>query len=504
MSATTIEDGRRRRVSGRESMHRFAISTMPRDRAATTLLLGGVAVVALVAGAAVVKGYGLILAGLILTVALTYAVVTSNTFMAGSLALAALLQPPIGDIGPFPEVRVAEVLVPLVLAVMLVRYLSKPPGQRAETRFLEGPARPVHIALAIYGIVIAANLVRTKYFLPQQSAGVNRAFYDYAVGLGTYATVYYALAVRRVDLDWLLQLVFRVSLVICVIGIGAVVLNLPLNFGNLRYSVYDYGSGAVRVGFLEVFGTAGLALVLLRRMRFRWPAGLLFAGAVVASGGRGALIGAVVAVILYLVLTRRGLVLLVGAAMVVLIPTVVPAVTQNAQVQRLSQVNSQELQTDGRTLIYDQSFKGFSSDPLFGTGLGVPITIFVQDHQIADFYESQLEVGGHATYMSLLKNFGLAGLLPFVGALLIMLWKLGRRARDDVPAAFFFILLTAQAVAITVGGNGSEPDLFFLLAGGAASLAVANARAPTPSRSRGRPMLPAPSGRLPAASAAGS
>jgi hypothetical protein len=443
------------------------------DRARGALLALGVAALAACVGALVALDQGSKLIGLALLISLFAALAYSRLFLAGALMVAALLQPPIGDIGPFPEVRAAEVLVPLVLLIVGYRWLSRSPeAAERRRRGQSRAARVVHLAVIAYGVVLLANLVRTKLFLAEPVPGVDRAFYAYAIGLSVYLLIYYVLVVERVDLEWLLDLIFKLSVFVCVVGVGAVALGLPLNFGNLRYSVYDYGTGAVRVGFLEAFGTAGLAMVLLRPMRFRWAAGLLFAAALVASGGRAALFGAAVGVALYLLLTRRALVLTAVVALLAIVPIVVPAFRQNAQVQRLSNVNSREFETDGRTFIYDQSIKGFRSNPLFGTGLGQPVLIYAADRQTAQFYEAELEVGGHATYHSLLKNFGLAGLLPFLAALGFMLWRLATRMRTNAAAAFFFILLAAQLVSLVAGGNGSDPVYFFLLAGGAATLTL--------------------------------
>jgi O-antigen ligase len=442
-------------------------------RARAALLALGVCAIAVCLGGLVALDQGTKLVALGALVCLFAAMVSSTVVMAGALTVAALLQPPLGDIGPFPEVQAAEVLVPLVLLIAGYRWITRSPAAVEELRGARTRARAVHYAVLVYGLVLLANLVRTKFFLPAQAAGVNRAYYAYAIGLGMYVLVYYALTVEKVDLDWLLDLILKLSVFVCVVGVGAVALGLPLNFGNLRYSVYDYGTGAVRVGFLEAFGTAGLALVLLRPVKFRLPAGLLFGAALVASGGRAAVLGAAVGIALYLLLTRRGVLIVVAVTLLGVVATTVPALTQNAQVQRLSKLDSREFQADGRTFIYEESFKGFKSNPAFGTGLGVPRLVAAQDRATAEFYEGQLEVGGHATYVSLLKNFGLAGVLPFVAALLLVLWRLGGRVRSDPRAAFFFILLTAQLVGLWAGGNGSDPVYFFLLAGGAAVLTSA-------------------------------
>ena len=139
--------------------------------------------------------------------------------------------------------------------------------------------------------------------------------------------------------------------------------------------------------------------------------------------------------------------------------------------QRLSQLNQQEFSSDGRLYIYNQSLHAFASEPLVGTGVGVPVSVSSPDPKVAAFYEAQLEVGGHATYMALLKNFGLLGFLPFVAAVLIALVSLAPLTRSEPAAGFFFILLAGEVVSMFAGGNGSDPVYFFALAGGSAVLA---------------------------------
>jgi O-antigen ligase len=456
------------------------------DRARAALVVLGITATAVCVGAVVALDQGTKLLALAVLGCLFAALVSSTVFLAGSLTVAALLQPPLGDIGPFPEVQAAEVLVPLVLVIVGYRWITRPTSASSELgRSRASAARPVHIALAFYGLVVLANLIRTKFFLPAQAEGVDRAYYAYGIGLGMFVLVYHALVVERIDMDWLLGLIFKLSVGVCVVGVGAVAFGLPLNFGNLRYSVYDYGSGAVRVGFLEAFGMAGLALVLLRPMRFRVPAGLLFVAALVASGGRAAVLGAAIGIAVYLLLTRRGLVIVVAVTLLGVVATTVPAFSQNAQVARLSKFNSREFEADGRTFIFEESIKGFKSNPAFGTGLGVPRLVSAPDRVTAEFYEGQLEVGGHATYMSLLKNFGLAGLIPFVAALLLVLWSLGRLVRSSRAAAFFFMMLVGQLVGLWAGGNGSDPVYFFLLAGGAATVTLTKAKQRQPLTSAG-------------------
>lgn len=389
------------------------------------------------------------------------------------LTFAVLLQPPLGDAGPLPDVKLAEILVPLMLFSYVVQSLVRPgvARPRSEAAPIPAPWRAIHVSVAVYAVVLALNFLRSKLLLETSvDAGVDRVFYTYFIALGVYVLVYVGLTASADAMPRMLRLLFGLSLVMCVAGVTAVVLGLPLNLGDLRYQIYDYASGGVRVGFLETFGIVGLALMTVRAVRYPLATSLIFAAAVFASGGRAAALGIVLAMAAYLLISRKGLQLLVIAVAALVVALAFPSLQSNPQVQRLSEINAQEFEADGRTFIYEESLRAFAGNPVAGTGVGLPQAIFVSDRGEAEYYEAQLSVGGHATYASLLKNFGLLGFLPFCAALGLALWRLGRRAGADPVAGFFFIFLAAQVVSMFAGGNGSDPVVFFGLAGAAACL----------------------------------
>ncbi|HEX8066701.1 MAG TPA: O-antigen ligase family protein [Thermoleophilaceae bacterium] len=408
---------------------------------------------------------------LALLVAFLVVAAVNESLLLSLLVVSALLQPPLGSIGPFPELKLAEILVPSLLLLVLIRQSAAPDAAGARLDPPPREVRVVHVAVAAYAAVLALNLLRSKYLMvTDQGAGVDRAFYDYFVAIGVYPLVYGALRSGRLSTRSLFRLCYAVALVVSVAGVAAVVLGLPLNFGGLRYSVYDYAAGGVRVGFLETVGIVGLAVVAVRAAGHPATA-VVFAAAVFASGGRAAAVGAVVAVAAYLFVTRRSAYLVVAAIVAALAVQAFPPLQQNAQVQRLSNIGGQEFEADGRAYIYRESLRAYAANPVFGTGIGVPTVTYDPNPEIAEFYEAQLEIGGHATYVSLLKNLGPLGLVPFLVALLATAWGLGRAARGSRAAGFFFVVLVAQMVSMVAGGNGSDPFLFLALGGGAAVLA---------------------------------
>jgi multisubunit Na+/H+ antiporter MnhC subunit len=393
------------------------------------------------------------------------------------VTVAAFLQPPLGNAGGIPQVTLAEVFVPLLLIVLLLRSSGVRVADEASRNPLvlrsEASARSINAMILIFTTVVVLNLFRTKILFQDVAPGVNRAFYDYAIALGIYLLAYVTLTRQQLTFQGLFRILFLLALVMSIIGVTAVALNLPLNLGSLRYSVYDYGTGAKRVGFLETFGTVGLALTLVRPMRFRWAAGGLFAAALILSGGRAATIGMLVALCTYLLITRRAVRLVIAVGIVVVTLVTVPVILKNSQLQRLTQVNEKALASAQRSFIYRQSLHEFARHPVAGTGIGRPENVTDPLPFLAKFYDAQLEVGGHATYAALLKNLGLIGFIPFIVALFTALTGLARLVRTSDVAGFLFIVLAAQVVSLFAGGNGSDPVYYFVLGAAAAALARA-------------------------------
>jgi hypothetical protein len=388
------------------------------------------------------------------------------------VTVAALIQPPLGNAAGIPQITLAEALVPLLLIILLTRSRTTRAEAVSATPWAamgQGAARTINLAMLTYATVLAINLIRTKG-LQAISPGVNRTYYDYIVALALYLLIYLALTRQQITFQSLLRIVFWISLVVSLVGVVAVAFSLPLHLGALRYSVYDYGTGAIRVGFLETSGTIGLALAVIRPMRFRWLALPFFATALIMSGGRAAFVGAILGIAVYLVVTRRAIRLVIAGGIAVILLFAFPAIHNVPQAKRITHVNTKAFTSDQRGRIYHISLREFVKHPIVGTGIGQPSNVTDPNPAYAKFYNAQLEVGGHGTYAALLKNLGLVGFLPFAWALLIALIALGRIARFSNAAGFLFIVLASQAVALLAGGNGSDVFYFFMLGAAAAVL----------------------------------
>lgn len=393
------------------------------------------------------------------------------------LVVGIVYQAPIGSFSRLTDMLLVEAVVPLsAVGVLLYRSTlgqTEPLSHRL-AHFAPG-SRWVRLGVVAYTAVILIEAARV--YLAHSYAyapGTNRDFYDYAIAIGCYALAAHYFA-RGVTVERFVVILFRLSLLVTVVGLVATMAHLPLYLGNLRYSVYNFTSGAVRVGFLEdvsIFGLAAVAAGIsdLRTPAAKWASGIVFAAGLYLSGGRAAAIGLVGAVALWLLLAKGVKFFFLTAAIAVALFFAAPALSTIPQVQRLTNVNAAQLSADGRTLLYHDQLQAFYANPIIGTGVGVPANVVAATPQESQFYNAQLEDGGHTTYTSLLKNMGLAGFLPYMLALAAVLVGLLSRMRRDRLASFLFISILALAIAQFGGGNGSDPAYFVVLAAGAALL----------------------------------
>jgi O-antigen ligase len=454
-----------------------------RGRRDELLLLGGALAGALLAGALIARHHAALPFALAALALAVIAAVRAGRAAFVLLLGAVLFEIPLGDFGPVSGVLPLEVLVPL-LAIGLAfgpgfRYAG--PAERDRGVSMWRRPRPIHVAIAVFFAVLVANYLRSKYQI-YTTASIGRPMFAFATGLGAYALAFVALASGRITFDWMFRLLYPVCVVMSILGLVVVVFGLPFNLGDLRYSVASFqNSDAVRVGFLEVYGAIGFALIAVGYGRYRVASGALFAAAMIASGGRSATIGLILGLLIFLVLGRRwtALGLTVVAALAVAV-FAFPSLERESQVQRLTNVGGTAFQQDARSFFYQQSLTDFRTHPIFGTGVGSGEVAFDTNSELAQFHQDQLDFGGHATYHSLLKNFGLLGFLPFAVALLTALWKLGRAAWRDRVSGFFLIVLVTQAVVLYAAGNGSDPTYLFFLGAAAAAIATLRTRTPHP------------------------
>jgi O-antigen ligase len=395
------------------------------------------------------------------------------------LILSVLLSVPLGDVGPVPDVRLEEVLIPLLAGGFFVRYMV---AGGFWSVFRHGPTLGLHLLVFLYFAVILGNYLR-KPLLPSNlisSAGEGdqglRTYYDYFLALTIYVLCYFTVVRGHISLRAVMKLLMWASLIVSLAGLALLAAGFQLSLGELRYSIYYYEYGAVRIGFLETFSVIGLGLAIAGV----WPPWnrttrllvvSVFALGLLFSGGRAATIGLAVAVILFLVLTRRGVHLVLLSCLVLGLLLMPWTLSTIPQVKRFTETGSTlgDTSWNDRAYIYGVSMREFAKNPIFGTGIGHVVPVVGETPVDVLFLEEQLRFGGHGAYAAVLKNLGLAGFLPFVGMLVWSLRRLGSAVSsrpyspERVPS-FLFILLVSLAIGAIMGGNGSEPLLFVTLA----------------------------------------
>ena len=441
-----------------------------RPTIATTVVVA----IASVIGLLISRGSWLTLVILLIPLAVALAIGLSVNMLAALLAIAAMFQIPlVGVGGPF-DLGLTEIVVPSILALMVMqRLVASHPGYLSDVHGSTPGRLPraIHLAVGAYGLVLILNLVRSKYVMATP-VPVNHAFYEYlVVAIGTYAAA--CICFTSPDFDWrrFLGFLYYLALIVCIVGLVSLILHLSLNLGNPRYSVRSTTSGAVRIGFLDTFGLVGFALAVTAGGRLRSLSSLLFLAALVASGGRSVLVGALIAAAIYLVATRRSWQLVAAVSLAVLLALLIPTIRKSAQAERLSQVNPATFAKDRRQFLYDSALDSLSQRPVLGTGVGAPVSLVGLEPELAEFYEMQLELGGHATYATLLKNLGLLGLLPFLAALALGLTRCLSLKKAEPAVGFFLIVMIAKAISMIVEGAGADP-LYFMALAGAASVSI--------------------------------
>src|SRR6516165_6223771 len=83
------------------------------------------AFLAITLGFAVSRGQWLLPAGILTLTALLLATLVTDTLPAILLVVAALLEPPLGDFGGIPELKLAELVAPILLLVLALRAASR-------------------------------------------------------------------------------------------------------------------------------------------------------------------------------------------------------------------------------------------------------------------------------------------------------------------------------------------------------------------------------------------
>jgi O-antigen ligase len=393
----------------------------------------------------------------------------------------------LGDFAGAPDLSGKEIMVPLFLLALLVRLFAK----KGSIDVLSPRHNTLSFFIFFFFAVVFANYLRHP-LMPANLLGLGsevggfRSYYEYFLGIGAYILIlYYGYKYKKVLYNTIRLLLF-LSTVMCVIGISMYIGEFSF-FGiqSLVWSVHEYSYGAVRIGFIGTFGQLGLLLLLSNAFSFRWRfgrylLGLLFITSLFLSGGRAVLVGSLAAVAGWLFLRRRYL--LVTCTTIAMVAgylslSMITSSVWHPQLLRLTNVSSLQEGDISRYYTYQYAIADFLDHPLFGTGLGESPDIPAELLGRYPTLETNLRMGGHATYAAILKNFGLVGTVPYLAILIIAFvacFKAANRGVFDsmrdlnlrrIPqvAVFLGSYVVAYSVQTIAGGHAASTLFYFLI-----------------------------------------
>jgi len=189
-------------------------------------------------------------------------------------------------------------------------------------------------------------------------------------------------------------------------------------FRELRYSGVPFGPFVDRdhyAGLMELIAPSGLSLLILRAERRElWSIlttfTLLPIGTLFLTASRGGIIGFLCEAGLLLVLVffwrREGRTVFAGATILVLVAGVVGWLGIGRALDRFSQYRKWEVTETRRLEIMHDSWRIFTSHPVFGTGFGTIQEVFPK---YATLYDSRVVNHVHNDYIELLVDAGAIG-----------------------------------------------------------------------------------------------
>jgi O-antigen ligase len=397
-----------------------------------------------------------------------------------NLPLAIVLWTPLLFIDRLPQLSFAPTLVGLTL---LAAWLVALPPQRAYVRAVVRANRTVFVLL---GLALAWMAISAIW-----ASDPARVASDYWKWVGaTVSLLVVATTIGRRHLPVVIA-AYAIGAALSVIGVFA-----PGSTGQVADVNADVevrlGGGIVDPNFLAAGIVPAMALVggLIRWVRSpgaRWLlAGLLLFLAIglLATGSRGGLIAASVALVVTLALSRgQRLQLGAAAALMIVLGGFWVATSSPESWERIRSFDT----GSGREDLWQIAWSMSEDHPVNGVGLNnfreVSGDYFRQPGRLGSpelILEDPRVV--HNTYLQALAETGVVGLILLCGCMLACVgatWRAGReleRGGDHRLAVLASSVLTAQIAALTASfflSNGRDDRLWFLLALGPTLLVAA-------------------------------
>ena len=390
---------------------------------------------------------------------------------------------------------VAELVVPLLFGITMLNF-SMSSGNVA--LFQNERGNRIGLFLGLFMFVVVINYIRHP-LLPTSlfggsgdSVGGFKTYYRYMNGLLIFLIIIYWANRKHISagtvmrmFSWIVVAIVAISLFVRTTGISVPGLDTFKWVGKTTAGT-GLSAGSNRLAILEQFGQIGVFLslsgaALFKSRRWRLVAVIIFLVTIYMGGGRVAMLSTIGGIMVFQLLRRRFLLTGIMASIVILglvSIQVIHKMSPNAQIARLTDIGSLKDTSLGRYYIYEYGLKQFLENPVFGTGYGKETDIgYIRagsEYISGAGVDKQLRMGGHTTHVSLLKNLGLTGYIPF-----IMMWvapmlalrpvAMRRRPSDALEqshwrqAQFVIMYFSAMLVRMLVEGNGSDLKFYVYL-----------------------------------------
>lgn len=252
-------------------------------------------------------------------------------------------------------------------------------------------------------------------------------------------------------------------------------------FGGMQtFPHYRLPGGGYRIGMLGGVASIGLILLLARTYKvkniWRWVLGGFLTYSLILAGGRSGFVGIMIALLVWMIIIEKKARYYVMSLTIFLFLYLSVFVFHEifpGSLQRIFNIYAGFRQLDyGRSLLFPLFRESFLRHPILGVGIGSIETSW-EEMTLGGAFEtyivSNLRLGGHGTYISILYLMGLAGFIPFIWGLIKGLkcsYSLSKRNNDKLIMSlgiFCFLWLIYYLIPMALGGRGSDMFYFAIM-----------------------------------------
>ncbi|MBN1482176.1 O-antigen ligase family protein [candidate division KSB1 bacterium] len=401
------------------------------------------------------------------------------------LWVAALFPFAFGDLGPIEEFLWVEWMAPLFLISMLYLILT-------EQSYVNYKEKNIFfVALIVFVVVTLINYVKnpvTSHELFGASTGSSgiRSYYTIFIGVCLFLIGHWMLMNDKLNFNSLFLLLIIISLAAGILRAFSYFLEFdtPLLFSEFHYAPppTEYGGSiAHRIGGLDRVTRIGLPAVFAYYYKKQWN---IFAILLVAAflilmylgGGRSIFLGVAFAAAVYFMILhkqRLGFLLLLIAVLIVAFQTVSSLIAIPEQFNRIFSYEGGLIQQSlPRGYLFKFYVDSFLSSPFWGKGISY-IELGLDGEYLNAFVTTNIMIGGHGAYLSIIALFGLGGAF-YLGVFLFgsIFYHL-RFLKSTFPemekysdlSLFILLSLLIKTATYVVGGSGYNDFSLYIFAG---------------------------------------